>query len=244
MRKRTLVMYGCVTALTLAMMTGCGTSIANASKNSRAGVQSTESAQASDDASDSAASNGSSSDDKKGKKPQDDGSKMVQVTKVDGNTITATVGEDMRGGGGKGPGNGKAPSGKSGDGNSDDKQASSSEKEDGDSSGDKQAPAEKKDGTSSASKEQPPEKPDSDSGSGNSSSDDKKGGPRGGGMPFTATDETMTFTITSDTKITKGGRNSSTDATADDIKENSILRVTVNENNEAQTIVIMGGKNK
>ena len=59
-------------------------------------------------------------------------------------------------------------------------------------------------------------------------------------MEFTATDETLTFTITSDTKITTGGRDNQKEASADDIKENSILRVTVNDNNEAESIEIMG----
>lgn len=61
-------------------------------------------------------------------------------------------------------------------------------------------------------------------------------------MPFTATDETLTFTITSDTKIMTGGRDDSSEGTAEDIKEDSVLRVSVNDKNEAQTIMIMGGK--
>ncbi len=214
MRKRKLVMAGCVMALTLAMMTGCGNSNAGATAN-------TDTAQT--------AENGEGfPGGKPGQMPQDDGSKMVQVTKVDGNTITATVGEDMFSG--KFSGNGETPperpdgnSDGSSDGSSKDRPAPPDKNSDGDS-GDRPAlPDKNSDGSSSEKDGQRPERPD-------------------GEMPFTATDETLTFTITSDTKIMTGGKDGSAEGTVDDIKENSILRVSVNDNNEAQTIMIMGGK--
>lgn len=198
MRKKNLVMAGCVMALSFVMMTGCGNNVADASKKVNTTVDGTQ----------------NQSDWKQ--LPKDDGSKMVQVTKVDGNTVTATVGEDMFGG--------KDPSKGGSDSRPERPDQDGSDKSDSDN---KQAPP---DMNSSDGKQtppdkdgQPPERPD-------------------GNMPFKATDETLTFTITSDTKIMTGGREDSKEGTVEDIKENSILRVSVNDKNEAQTIMIMGSK--
>ncbi len=168
MRKK-IIAIGCMMALTAAMVTGCaGTSGSSSNSSTKAATE-----------------QNTDGNDKMQGRPQDDNSKMVKVTKVDGSTITAAVGENPGGPGGKGGPDGNGPDG--------------------------QTPPDQK--------------------------DDK--GPQGK-MEFTATDETLTFTITSDTKITTGGRDNQKEASADDIKENSILRVTVNDNNEAESIEIMG----
>lgn len=211
MRKK-MIAIGCMMALTAAMVTGCaGTSGSSSNSSTKAATE-----------------QNTDGNDKMQGRPQDDNSKMVKVTKVDGSTITAAVGENPGGPGGKGGHGGNGP--------------------DGQTPPDQKDDANQTDGNSSSDdKQASPERPDDNGSSNDSSSDnssqnsDKKDdkGPQGK-MEFTATDETLTFTITSDTKITTGGRDNQKEASADDIKENSILRVTVNDNNEAESIEIMG----
>lgn len=180
MRKKRIIMYGCMVVLAVSMMAGCG-------KNDR---QSDENSQTtSEEQSQSGARK-----EQRGSEGQD-GSRMVQVTKVEDNTITAKVGEMPQGrGSGEKPDGTPPPDGGSG---------------------------EKPDGT-----------PPADGGN------SKKSGDRGG-RNFQFSDETITIQVTSATKITKGGRDNSAEASLSDIQQNNILRVILDDNNQAESIQIL-----
>lgn len=179
--KKKLLTLGCVTVLCASMAVGCGNQDSSDTSN-----QSVSSVQ----------------DEERGRgagKPEDDGSKMVQITKIEDNTFTASVGEDMHGGPngndqGEPPENGEAP--KDGEPPADGKEAGEGKEPKGD----------------------------------------------GEGMQFNATGETITFTVTDATEIKKGGRDSQEDGSLSDITENMILRVNLNDNNEATSIMIMQGE--
>lgn len=161
--KKKLLTLGCVTVLCASIAVGCGNQDSSDTSN-----QSVSSAQ----------------NEERGRgagKPEDDGSKMVQVTKIEDNTFTASVGEDMHGG----------PNGND--------------------------------------QGEPPEEGKEPKGAGE-------------GMQFNATGETITFTVTDATEIKKGGRDSQEDGSLSDITENMILRVILNDDNEATSIMIMQGE--
>lgn len=121
----------------------------------------------------------------------------AQVTAVDGNTVTADLGEmaEMQA-----PGDGQAPGSENSDSEKSDNQKPQGET---------------------------PEKPD--------------GAPGGRGQApsmFTASGESITFTLTDDTQITVEQGSETTDGTADDIKEGSILELTLDVDNNALTVVV------
>lgn len=138
--------------------------------------------------------------------------KTVQVTKVDGTTITAEVGElsseknDMPGGeppeGAKPDG---APSGMPGDKN--------------------------------PNGGEPPEKPE-DGNPGNPGQNNEPPAGRPGGSSFIAKGESITFEITNSTQITQEFQQGSEEASAEDIVENSVLEITLDSKNQATKIVI------
>lgn len=193
MRKKRIIMYGCMTALAVSMMTGCGKSDNASDGNSQV---------ASQEKSDSG------NQKEQGKPDEQDGSQMVQVTKVEEDTITAKV-------------------------------AATPEGRDGDNSG------EKPQGTPPAEGEKPEGTPPADTGEGQKpegtpSADDGKGQKDDkGGRSFQFSDETISIKVTSDTKITKGGRDNQEEASVSDIQENSILRVVLDDDNQAESIQIM-----
>lgn len=124
----------------------------------------------------------------------------VQVTAVEGNTITADVGELSQG---EKP-DGEAPSG--------------------------EAP-EKPEG----------EVPSGEAPSGEAPSDGGQPGqaPGGsGGSTFTATDESITFTLTDDTVITVEYLQGTGEGNAEDIAEGCVLEVTLDEEKNAETILV------
>lgn len=120
-----------------------------------------------------------------GENGQNENAVVVKVTAVDGNTVTASVGQlDGKKGG---PG-----------------------------------------GVSANDGAMPEGKPEGEEG---------KAGGFGGGM-FTESGETVTFTITDSTSITMGGPQGNEEATVADITVDSILEITLDENNQAVTIVV------
>ena len=60
-----------------------------------------------------------------------------------------------------------------------------------------------------------------------------------GDAPFRGEMESVTFTITDSTQITKQSESGTIDATADEITTDSMLQVQLNENNEALSITIL-----
>lgn len=141
----------------------------------------------------------------------------AQVTAVDGNTVTADLGEMASSEAPEKP-DGEAPSGEA------------PEKPDGEAPGG-EAP-EKPDGESTDG--ETPEKPDGEAQSG--------GAPDGQGQApsmFTASGESITFTLTDDTQITVEQQDGeTTDGTAADIKEGSVLELTLDADNNALTVVV------
>lgn len=194
--------------------------------------------------------------DNKEKTQSSDTTKVVQVSKVDGNTITADVGE-LSASQQEMPPEGGNPQ----EGAPDDNQQDGETPPDGKSGDDQQGGGNPPDGTPPAGKpgdnqpdgNTPPEKPEDNntnsSDSNTASSEQKensnnggKGGnpPAGkpGGSSFTANGESITFTITDSTQITQEFQQGSEDASAEDIVENSVLEVTLDSKNQATKVVI------
>lgn len=209
MKYAKLLAMGCAVALATVGMTGCTKTTADSTQTSEA---------------------------------EESESVTAQVTAVDGNTVTADLGamaEMQAPGDGQAPGeapekpDGEAPSGEAPekpDGESIDGEAP--EKPDGEApSG--EAPA-KPDGDSSDS--QAP----SDNGSGNGGA--PNGAPDGQGQApsmFTASGESITFTLTDDTQITVEQQDGeTTDGTAADIKEGSVLELSLDADNNALMVVV------
>lgn len=209
MKYAKLLAMGCAVALATVGMTGCTKTTADSTQTSEA---------------------------------EESESVTAQVTAVDGNTVTADLGamaEMQAPGDGQAPGeapekpDGEAPSGEAPekpDGESTDGEAP--EKPDGEApSG--EAPA-KPDGDSSDS--QAP----SDNGSGNGGA--PNGAPDGQGQApsmFTASGESITFTLTDDTQITVEQQDGkTTDGTAADIKEGSVLELSLDADNNALMVVV------
>ena len=220
MKWKKIVALGCVIAMATASVTGCGTT-----KEENTTTEQSE---------------------------KEESTVTVKVTAVDGDTITASVGEITQ----QEAPSGEAPSGEA------------PEKPDGDNatSGDStngEAPSgeapEKPDGDNatggdSTNGEAPsgeaPEKPDGDNATGGDSTNgeapsgeapEKPDGeaPQGiGGSTFTAGDESITFTLTDDTAITVEYLQGSDDGTADDIAVGSVLEVTLDADNQAETVVV------
>ena len=150
----------------------------------------------------------------------------AQVTAVDGNRVTADLGEmaEMQT-----PGDGQAPGGQNLDSESSDGENSDSQKPQGET-------PEKPDGEAPSGKApsgELPEKPDGEAPSG--------GAPDGQGQApsmFTASGESITFTLTDDTQISVEQGGETTDGTADDIKEGSILELTLDADNHALIVVV------
>lgn len=169
----------------------------------------------------------------------------AQVTAVDGNTVTADLGEMASGEAPEKP-DGEAPSGEApekSDGEAPSGEAP--EKPDGEST-DGEAP-EKPDGEAPSG--EAPAKPDgdssdsqapSDNGSGNGGA--PNGAPDGQGQApsmFTASGESITFTLTDDTQITVEQQDGeTTDGTAADIKEGSVLELSLDADNNALMVVV------
>lgn len=209
MKYAKLLAMGCAVALATVGMTGCTKTTADSTQTSEA---------------------------------EESESVTAQVTAVDGNTVTADLGEmaEMQApGDGQAPGeapekpDGEAPSGEA------------PEKPDGEST-DGEAP-EKPDGEAPSG--ETPAKPDgdssdsqapSDNGSGNGGA--PNGAPDGQGQApsmFTASGESITFTLTDDTQITVEQQDGeTTDGTAADIKEGSVLELSLDADNNALTVVV------
>lgn len=168
--------------------------------------------------------------------------KTVQVTEIDGDQVKAVVGELAGHGGQSREQNGEARQKPDGTPPADETQ--SGQGEDGKSGDEQQKP----DGTPPTDGTQSGRGEDGKSGDGQQKPDgtppadgqkpDGNGGPGGG---FTASDDTVTFTITDDTEIVMEQGQNTKAAAESDIKENMILEVTLDENSQATKIVIKGG---
>lgn len=176
-----------------------------------------------------------------GKKGQEstseDTTKIVQVTNIDGTTITADEGELSSE-------EGTPPSGMPSGG-------PNGEKADG------SAPAERPSGEDNpdvSDGSTPPPKPSDNGESGDSDKAGASGAPAGDekdmdlngerpagkpqGSSFAASGESITFTVTDSTKITQEFQQGSEEASLEDIVENSILEITLDSKNQATEVVI------
>ena len=183
-----------------------------------------------------------------------DTTKIVQVTKVDGTTITADVGEltshqkDISGGtppdgmpsggaDGKAPDGGTPPDGMP-SGGADGKAPNGGTPPDG-------MPSDGADGKSPDGGV-PPEKKENGNSSGSDknvpSGDLKENGepPSGkpGGSRFTANGESITFTITDSTQIIQEFQQGSEEAAVEDIVKNSVLEITFDSENQPVKVLI------
>ncbi len=212
MKYAKLLAMGCAVALATVGMTGCTKTTADSTQTSEA---------------------------------EESESVTAQVTAVDGNTVTADLGAMASGEAPEKP-DGEAPSGEAPE--KPDGEAPSGEapeKPDGEST-DGEAP-EKPDGEAPSG--EAPAKPDgdssdsqapSDNGSGNGGA--PNGAPDGQGQApsmFTASGEFITFTLTDDTQITVEQQDGkTTDGTAADIKEGSVLELSLDADNNALMVVV------
>ncbi len=180
--------------------------------------------------------------DKKSSETLTTSSQTVQVTEIDGDKVTGAIGElaerdgqpkDQNGEDQQKP-DGTPPS----DGNQTD-QSGDDQKEEGQQKPDGTPPSDgnQTDQSGDGQKEEGQQRPD-----GTPPADGEKPDGNGGpGGAFTASDDTITFTITDDTKIEMEQGQNTKAAAESDIKENSILEITLDENNQATKIVIKGG---
>ena len=226
MKYSKLLAMGCAVVLATAGMTGCGKTTTDTTQTSEA---------------------------------EESESVTAQVTAIDGNTVTADLGEmaEMQApGDGEAPKDGQGPSGEKSDSENTDSQNSDSEnsenqKEQGEApeKPDGEAPSGEKPDGEAPSGEKPDgeapsgEKPDGEapSDNGGENSGAPNGAPDGQGQApsmFTASGESVTFTLTEDTQITVEQGSETTDGTADDIKEGSILELTLDSDNNALTVVV------
>ena len=194
MRKKRIIMYGCMAALAASLMAGCGKNDGQSAENNQA-------------ASEEQSQSGTRKE--QGGPEGQDGSRMVQVTKIEKDTITAKVAEMPERQGDRERPDGTPPA-----------DGGNGEKPDG------TPPADKGDG----------EKPD---GTPPAEGGNRQEGDHKGGGNFQFSDETISIHVTSSTKITKGGRDDASDASVSDIQRDSILRVILDDSNQAQSIQIM-----
>lgn len=147
--------------------------------------------------------------------------KTVQVTAVDGNSITADEGEIVSGGA---PGDGGSAPEKPGEDSGDTAPGGDPDKSEGE-------PPAKPDGenTDSAADKPEGEAPDKPDG-------EAPGGM--GGSTFESSGSSVTFTVTDDTKISVEFLQGSSDGTIDDIAVGSVLAVTLNDDGTAASIVV------
>ena len=175
----------------------------------------------------------------------------MQVTAVDGNTVTGDLGT-LESQGGAPDGQNGAPSGEAPSGQTPpekpDGQAPSDEKPDGEKpsgeapsaeapSGEKpsgEAPNGEK--SSEDGQQTPPEKPEGDSS--NAPAGEAPAGGTPGGSTFTASGESTSFTVTDSTTITVEFLQGNQEGTIDDIAVGSVLEVTTDADGNALTIVV------
>jgi hypothetical protein len=184
--KKSFIIMGCSMLVGISLLTGC------TSKKSDETEYQAETAQNLDD------------------QEQKGSMQMVKVTGIDGDTITADVGETDA----KGPQGSMEPPSQDG------------EKPEGDQA-DGQPPEGSMEPPSQDGKKQDGDK-------------DGKGGQPGdmGEKEFTSSGKTITFTVTDDTEISKGNGEDTETASLDDISKDTILMVEVDDDNQATKIMI------
>ena len=186
MKWRKLAAMGCIVTMTAVLTVGCGGTSAESSTS----TESTESVV-----------------------EQESEAVTLQVTAIDGSTITGDVGEMS-----EAPSGGQAP----------DNQQTPPEKPDGDS---EQNP----DGQAPDNQQTPPEKPEGNDGQ---QPGDQASGGAPQGSPFAASGETQTFTLTDTTEITVESAGNTAEGTADDITVGSILEATLDTDGNALTVIV------
>lgn len=170
----------------------------------------------------------------------------VKVTAVDGNTVTAEVGELKTMGGGAGQKDGAPGQKPSGGGN--DQPGEKRNKPDGQSDEAQNGKPGARDGQSKAEGDRAkgqggqPDKPDGPQGGhgGGAQKGGQPGGPQGGhgGSSFEASGETITFTISDDTAVTVEYLQGSGEGTIDDIVAGSVLEVTLDSDSNALSVTV------
>ena len=147
-----------------------------------------------------------------GRQPGDGGT-IVQITAIDGDTITADIGELRPG-----------------------KPEDAPERPDGEKPEDAQEPpaGDKADGQRPEDAPDHPGREDNRHSGGGKQGD--KGGPRGG--EFEATEGTLTFTLTEDTVIVAESVKGSEDSTSAELAVGDVLEITLDDNDQPVTITV------
>lgn len=230
MRKRRWMILGC--AAVLAMASGCGSSQTAATT---AAVQESSAAQS-------------------GGEEQTEGESVtVKVTAVDGNTVTAEVGElqEMGAGGGQ-PGGEKGERPEGGDkkpGEPGGQSQPGGEKGENPEGGDRKAgePSARpnENGGNPGAAGNPSKEPDERDGQpgepgGQDNRPEMPGDQNGqpGGSRFETSGEAITFTVSDDTTITVEYLQGSGEGTIDDIAAGSVLEVTLDDDSHALTVIV------
>ncbi len=252
MRNKKAAALGCTALLITAMMTGCAAKGNNSATTSQTETTTTQTTQAAQESSQSTENSNTT------KNEQESDAQYGSVTAVDGNKVTVDVGTlntsapgDMPGG--EAPSgdnsNGEAPSGDNSNGgapNGDkpDGQASNGEAPSGDNSNGGAPSGDKPDGEAPNG-----EAPSGDNSNGGAPSGDKPEGdapsdmPGGngsgfGGSTFTASGESLSFTVTDDTEITVEFLQGSSEGTVDDIAVGSVLEFELDADGNATKITV------
>ncbi|MDE6435389.1 MAG: hypothetical protein K2L07_14305 [Lachnospiraceae bacterium] len=232
MRRNKLFVYAGTFVLAAALLTGCGDSQAETGTESQVAKELSDSGQKTED------------------------TQIVKVTALDGNTVTADIGELSENQGGQ---NGQVPEKPEDNGNGEAPEPPNGENSNG------EMPAKLEDSGNGEAPEPPsgensngevPAKPE-DSGngeapeppSGGNSNGDISAKPDGNGAPgnapagmggntFTANGESLTFTLTEMTQITLEYLQGSGEGTLEDIAVGAVLEITIDDNNNAATVVV------
>lgn len=198
MKWKKLTVLGCMTAMAVTLVTGCG---ADGNENTSDSI-----------IEESVTQTEESTEETTGTEEEEQQESMltVQVTEVDGNIVTAQVGElrIQEGSGGKAP-DGEPPEGEAVEGGSPDREEPMGEVPDGG-------------------------KPDGEAPTGEM----PRGGNPGGGSTFTASEETVAFNLTEETAVTVEYLEGSGEGTLEDIAAGAVLEVTLDKNDNAVTVIV------
>lgn len=204
MKWKKLLALGCVAVMTVSSMAGCGS---EASTSQESTVSTEESAEA------------------------ETQTVIVEVTAVEGDTVTAEVGTLTSS---KPSMGGEAPSGDAPE--EPEREAPSGdapEKPEGDNA-DGDAPEKPEGEAPEGEQSNMPEKPEGD----NVGNSPAVGGTPSAGSSFESSGETITFTLTDATAITLEFLQGSDEGTADDIAVGAVLEVTLDEDNNAAAVTV------
>lgn len=213
MKWKKLTALGCMTAMAVTLVTGCG---ADGNENTSDSIIEESVTQTEESTEETTGTEG---------EEQQESVLTVQVTEVDGNIVTAQVGElrTQEGPGGKAPA-GEPPEGEAVEGSSPDREDPMGKAPDDIGPDGEKPMGEAPDGG----------KPDGEAPTGEM----PRSGNPGGGSTFTASEETVTFNLTEETAVTVEYLEGSGEGTLEDIAAGAVLEVMLDKNDNAVTVIV------